>query len=377
MPHLYLDRRKNPPVWRFQVWGSDGRRKSFTGTTSKRETQEMAIRRQAYEKELAEGIRQKPANQTPPRAFKEVMDEYLEWGNSQGGRGGRPWGKVTARNKKHYMNWWRKALSPSTMQDLLGSLARVEKALRGLKQEKKRSGKTLFHYTASLRTFISWAIDREYIDQNPIKKMTKFDHTPRTQRRAMTADEIKRLFAVCAEHRRLLYEAAFCTGLRAGELRSLTVGDLDVERSGLILCSDWTKNRKDGFQPLPAVLVQRLKVAAEMKLPEMAYSRYQRTCDKQPPINPLLYVPSHAARDLDKDLKRAGIPKTTSEGKIDFHACRVAYITHLIETGADVKTVQTLARHSDPRITLAVYAKARPARLAEAAEAVGKAVLAY
>jgi len=95
----------------------------------------------------------------------------------------------------------------------------------------------------------------------------------------------------------------------------------------------------------------------------------------QTPKDPLLYVPSHAARDLDKDLKRAGIPKTTREGKIDFHACRVAYITHLIETGADVKTVQTLARHSDPRITLAVYAKARPERLADAAEAVGKAVL--
>jgi hypothetical protein len=58
---------------------------------------------------------------------------------------------------------------------------------------------------------------------------------------------------------------------------------------------------------------------------------------------PQLADPS-VARDLDIDLKRAGIPKTTREGKIDFPACRVAYITHLIETGADVKTVQTLAR---------------------------------
>lgn len=375
MAHLYLDKRKNPPIWRFQIWTAAGIRKSFTGTTSKRETAEMAIRRQAYEKELTQGLRA-TADKPTPRVFKEVMEEYLDWGNAQGGRGGRPWGTVTARNKKHYLNWWRRMLSPSTMHDLIGSLARVEKALRVLKQDKKRSGKTLCHYIASLKTFISWSIDREYLDQNPIKKMTKFDQAPKSQRRAMNTQEIRRLLEVCAEHRKLLYETAFCTGLRAGELKSLTIDNLDDKRGGVVLCRDWTKNRMDGFQPLPAVLIRRLKEAGEMKLAQIAYSRFTRKTDKQPPNNPLLYVPSHAARDLDIDLKRAKIAKTTSEGKIDFHACRVAYITHLIETGADVKTVQTLARHSDPRITLAVYAKARPERLADAAEAIGKAMLA-
>ena len=41
MPHLYPDKRKNPPVWRFQIWDARGKRKSFTGTTSKRETLEI------------------------------------------------------------------------------------------------------------------------------------------------------------------------------------------------------------------------------------------------------------------------------------------------------------------------------------------------
>ena len=98
--------------------------------------------------------------------------------------------------------------------------------------------------------------------------------------------------------------------------------------------------------------------------------------DHKPPANPLLYVPSHPAREFDKDLKKAGIPKKTEDGKVDFLACRVAYISHLVESGADVKVVQTLARHSDPRITLAVYAKVRPERLVNAVEAFGKSVLA-
>jgi integrase len=54
----------------------------------------------------------------------------------------------------------------------------------------------------------------------------------------------------------------------------------------------------------------------------------------------------------------------------------VAHTAQLAGPGAEVKTAQELARHSDPRITLAVYAKARTERLADAAELVGRSVLA-
>ena len=55
------------------------------------------------------------------------------------------------------------------------------------------------------------------------------------------------------------------------------------------------------------------------------------------PDEPLIYVPSHTSRDLQKDLKRAGTPRGTEERKIDFHALRNTYITWLFETGATVK----------------------------------------
>ncbi|MHC5059951.1 MAG: hypothetical protein ACYTFK_02550 [Planctomycetota bacterium] len=68
-------------------------------------------------------------------------------------------------------------------------------------------------------------------------------------------------------------------------------------------------------------------------------------------------------------------PKTTSEGKIDFHACRVAYITYILEAGATVKEVQTLARHSKPELTLNTYARTRDARLTELTEKVASRLL--
>jgi integrase len=177
--------------------------------------------------------------------------------------------------------------------------------------------------------------------------------------RAPTVDEIRRVLDVAPQKRRLVYEVGLCTGLRKKELRSILVRHLDTKLGGLVLDGDWTKNGNDGFQPLPSELVSRLANAARGK----------------PPTAPLLHVPTHTARDLDKDLEKAGVPKRTEEGKIDFHGARRAFCTLLLELGANPAEVQALMRHSDPVTTMGIYARARNARLGDLAEQVGRVVL--
>ncbi len=58
------------------------------------------------------------------------------------------------------------------------------------------------------------------------------------------------------------------------------------------------------------------------------------------------------------DLEAAGIEPDTDSGVIDFHALRTTYVSHVVSSGASVKTCQTLARHSSPVLTIGVYAKA-------------------
>jgi len=153
-----------------------------------------------------------------------------------------------------------------------------------------------------------------------------------------------------------MYEVALASGLRANELRTLTVGHLNVDRCGLRLDEEFTKNREAGFQPLPLSLVQRLKRDATGK---------QLT-------DPLLVVAKHTARDMDKDCVAAGIPKWLNGRKVDFHALRVAYISFVVaQPGVDLKTAQTLARHSDPKLTMNVYAQARPEKLAATVAGLG------
>ena len=158
----------------------------------------------------------------------------------------------------------------------------------------------------------------------------------------------------------MLYEVALCSGLRAKELRSLKVADLDTQSNGLWLDAKWTKNRKAGFQPLPPDLVRRLSEYSAGKAPG----------------RPLLTLPKWQGEALAWDLKRAGIPREIpGQGKVGFHALRTTFTTLLVESGANVKEAQSLLRHSSPHLTMNVYAKARPNQLQAVAARIGDVIL--
>src|SRR5437016_11077170 len=61
-------------------------------------------------------------------------------GATQGGRGGRPWGRDHARKRRVRLTWWEQHLHLDMVTDLHDSLPRVEAALRELHTE-GRAGK--------------------------------------------------------------------------------------------------------------------------------------------------------------------------------------------------------------------------------------------
>ena len=82
--------------------------------------------------------------------------------------------------------------------------------------------------------------------------------------------------------------------------------------------------------------------------------------EKQPGSAVFDAMPQSTARTLRWDLKAAGIAyRDASDRVFDFHALRGAFISRVERSGATVKTLQGLARHSDPRLTLKRYARLR------------------
>ena len=346
----------------YQAYFTDytGKRRYFTALT-RTEAKREAKRLDAEHRLIRQGIRPVPTSTDKHRVtpLSEVIEEYLAWGESQGGRQGRPWSEVHAHNRRTQLSWWRDRLGLEMMADLGDILNRVEKELRQV-QSLGRTGKTISSYAESLGAFCEWCVQRGFLKEDPLKALAPFDTTPQDQRRAMTPDEIMRLLSVCPPYRRLLYETAFLSGLRVKELRHLTLDHLDSEHAGLVLDGQWTKNKKPGFQPLPRVLVERLRSFAESGEPAQLYAEnFRRGSSKDPgPTSPLLYVPSHPSRTFDQDLKAADIPKRAPGGKLDFHACRTAYVNLVFEFGmVSPKEAQDLARHSTPDLTFNVYGR--------------------
>lgn len=367
----------------------EGKRIFFTGTHRRAETRQTAERLEDEHRQIRLGYRQAPSSavRNLKVPFRDVADEYLDWGNSQGGRGGRPWGKTHAKERKNKLAWWEDRLGLNLMEDLTGILSRVEAALRDVQnggyngKGTERAGKTLDNYTDCLRGFCNWAKQRGYLENDPLAEMSAFNVEPKTHRRALTVDEIQRVLEVAPEHRRLLYQVAFTSGLRAGELRALTPENVDLDRSALILDPAWTKNRKSGVQPIPGSLAEHLVEYGRSGDARMLYkSRYGRSDArvKDVPENPLLFVPTHTAREFQKDLEAAGIAVSIpGEGKADFHSWRVTFVTFIMDAGATVKEGQTLARHSTPELTMNVYARTRDERLSSLVDTIGNTVLVH
>lgn len=332
----------------------EGKQVYFKGTSNQKETEAMAKSIEEEHRKIRLGYAPIPES-FKDRSFNNTVEDYISWGKMHGGKRDNPWSVGHNRMVVSYLKFWQDELNLHNLSDLAECLPKVEKSLQKLK-EKGRSGKTLTSYASALIAFCNWCINNDYLKKNPLAKLRSFNSDPKFQRRAMTLEEINKLLDVCAPSRRLLYEMALNTGLRKGELGHLRVKDLDFEVGGIQLRKEWTKNRKTGFQPVPTWLLEKLGRDIQGKSDD----------------DLLLEVPSHTAREMDKDLKLAGIPKTTSKGKVDFHALRVAYITLLIRVGkADPKEAQELARHGTLHLTMDTYARAYSERLKEVSETVG------
>ena len=339
-----------------------GERVTFMGTAKKGETLAAA---RAFETEARE-IRLKlraapgPEEKHAQRAIGDVIQEYLDLGNSQGGRGGNPWSVTHSRKRRAHLSWWVRNLDLKIFGDLTddGILGRAQKIIQTELQRAGRSGQTCSSYRESIVSFCAWAVKMGYMVANPLRNWAEYNKKPVTERRALTPAEIGALLAAAPEHRRMVYEVALATGLRAGELAALRVGNLDAKESGLNLEWRWTKNRLRGFQSLPRNLMERLVALSEGKRP----------------TEPLLQTNTHPHRTFKIDCEKAGVALETFEGRTTFHALRHTAITLTGECGATPKQMQTFARHSDPRITMNTYAKVRREKQAELVEKMGNVI---
>ena len=236
---------RNEPLssGKYRGWFTDmnGKQKAFTGTKKKAETLRMAQRLEDEHRQIRLGYRPVPvsADKHRTRPFSEVKDEYIAWGETQGGRGGRPWSKGHARMRRTHLIWWQEQLGLDTLADLDGILPRAEEALRKL-QAKERAGKTLANYTDALQHLCNWCVTRGYLDSDPLKGLAPFDITPnmtmnlyakaRPERLAQAVEAVGEIINARQQHAHSMHKQA--AGAEGVDITALPQGGLCQRGSG-------------------------------------------------------------------------------------------------------------------------------------------------
>jgi integrase/recombinase XerC len=216
-------------------------------------------------------------------------------------------------------------------QDLRAFLARERS--RGL------SRATMARKLASVRAFFRWMERAGRIERNPAATL----RTPRRERklpRVLSREEVDRLLeapdgdGILELRNRAILETLYSAGVRVGELTRLVVDDLDL-RGGVIRVRG--KGKKERLALLGSHAARALRAYLEARRREGLGGRALFLNCHGTPLSS-----RSVRRVLDRCLLRAGLG-----GRATPHTLRHSFATHMLDAGADLRSVQELLGHEN------------------------------
>jgi integrase/recombinase XerC len=211
-----------------------------------------------------------------------------------------------------------------------------------LYQDKRIKRTSVVRKLATLRTFFRYLKREGIIEKNPAKLVA----TPKGGKdlpHALTVDEAFRLLDAPNAHNplgsrdRAILELLYSSGLRVGELTSLTLDDVDLG-GGIVRVMG--KGGKERLVPIGSKAVEALRSYLER--------RGELKKEGESPT-PYLFLnrrggrltPRSVARMITTYRLRGGIATEASP-----HTFRHSFATHLLDAGADLRGIQELLGHA-------------------------------
>ena len=262
-------------------------------------------------------------------------------------------------------------------------------------QELGRSARTVQANLTAIKSFSKWLTQNDKLPRDPLASVSKPD--PKTDRRhirrMLLPEEWQRLRTVLttglehdgmpAAERLLLYWTAIATGLRSGELNSLTRGNLflDATQPYITCKAGNTKNRKLARQYIGSDLADALASHIATKAPTTLMFNMPHRFDvaemlRADMVDARRQWLAEAKNDPTERLLREQSDFLVDENhegqQLDFHALRHTCGAWLAMQGAHPKLIQTVMRHSTITLTMDTYGHLFPGQEAEAAIGMAK-----
>jgi len=190
----------------------------------------------------------------------------------------------------------------------------------------------------SIRTFLSWAVDNNYFNQNQIKIVNNLKVEKKLPN-VLTASYINKLLDNLPESSekdirdKAILELMYSSGLRVSEVSNLTSNSINKNNSIRVL----GKGSKERVLPM----TKRAYVSTK-KYIETSRPKFENDKSKN-----YLFLGIRGGQLSDREIRRIVKFRTGTFP----HSIRHTFATHLLEGGADLRIVQELLGHNDPSTT--------------------------
>jgi integrase/recombinase XerC/integrase/recombinase XerD len=240
--------------------------------------------------------------------------------------------------------------------------ARLLRRFAGVLSERGNSRSTVARKLASFRAFYRVLTERGQLDASPadlVASPKRDSHLPTVLSRTEVDQLLDRLPAATPLQLRdrALFELAYASGLRAAELVDLDVESLDRDGEQLRVEGKGSKTR---IVPAGERAWSAIDAYLERGRPELVAGSGGRDAALFLSRTGRRLATSDVRRRLRAALRQAGVQAAASP-----HALRHSFATHLLDGGADLRTIQELLGHSSLSTTQ-TYTRVESKRLRKA-----------
>jgi len=242
--------------------------------------------------------------------------------------------------------------------------------------------------------FFRWLVRQRLALENPFAFVDLADtrRSVREYRTALTAEQVAALLGTAPAHRAAIYRLVLETGIRRTELRRLRVCDVMLAGQGAgVKVTPESEGRRAALRdlggsvelalprrtqpvqthpapppPQPALVGSRIRLPGSITKngkpalhgisTTLAASLAALLSPDAHPNAPAFPAGIPRGSTLRRDLVRAGIAAVDEQGRrVDLHALRKTFGTHLVLSGAQPRVVMEAMRHGDLKLTMKTY----------------------